>query len=91
MDENMVVDEPTNDVVETDAEIIDNTDAGGIAPWLVAVGVAGTIAAGIYTQRKRLANVWDKHQEKRWQKWCEKTGRSYVVVEPAMTETDTEN
>lgn len=91
MDENMVQNETMDDVVETDAEIIDNTDEGGVNPWLVAVGVAGTIGAVVYTQRKRLANVWDKHQEKRWQKWCEKTGRSYVVVEPAPNETDTEN
>lgn len=94
MDETMVQDETMNDVIETDAEIIDTDDDSdsNINPVAVGVGVALAAVVGFgIAKRNDIAAWWDKRQEQKYQKWCEKTGRSYVMVEDSNTEQDKEN
>lgn len=94
MDENMVQDETMDDVVETDAEIIDTDDEEVSSINPVAVGVAAgvcAIAGFALANRDRIASWWDKKQEARYQKWCEKTGRSYVTIEDSDENSDEEN
>lgn len=94
MDETMVQDETMNDVIETDAEIIDTDDDSdsSINPVAVGVGVALAAVVGFgIAKRNDIAEWWDKKQEKKYQKWCEKTGRSYVTIEDSNTEQDKEN
>ena len=88
MEENEVLDNQVEDVTEVEPKIIEPTDDGGSALALgLATGVA-VIAGVIAVNRKRIAVWWDKRQEKRWHKWCEKTGRSYVTVEPIETDAE---
>lgn len=88
MEDNEVMNEEyTEDVVEVDPEIIENSDVDIDPRLLIPLGLAG-IGVVIAVNRNRIATWWDKQQEKRWQKWCDKTGRSYVTVVPV---DDTEN
>ena len=88
MEENEVLDNQVEDVTEVEPEIIEPTDDGGSALALgLATGVA-VIVGVIAVNRKRIAAWWDKRQEDRWHKWCDKTGRSYVTVEPIETDTE---
>ena len=88
MEDNEVMNEEyTEDVVEVDPEIIKNSDVDIDLRLLIPLGLAG-IGTFIVLNRNRIAAWWDKQQEKRWQKWCDKTGRSYVTVVPV---DDTEN
>lgn len=88
MEENEVLDNQVEDVNEVEPEIITSTDDSGSALALgVATGVA-VIVSVIAVNRKRIAVWWDKRQEDRWHKWCDKTGRSYVTVEPIETDAE---
>lgn len=81
MDEMMDQVETTDDVIETEPEIIEDTDEDSFAPILVVGGIVTAAAVAIVTQRKRISNYIDKKCEERLQKRAEKTGRQYAVIE----------
>lgn len=88
MEDNEVMNEEyTEDVVEVDPEIIEDSDDGFDPRLLILLALAGA-GSVIVLNRNRIAAWWDKKQEKRWKKWCDKTGRTYVTVVPV---NDTEN
>ena len=91
MDENMVQNETMDDVVETDAEIIEDADEGGINPLIVVGGTLTALGVAAFTQRKKIAAWYEQKKIEHLKKQCDKHGINYVVVEPVPNETDTEN
>lgn len=91
MDETMDQVETTDDVIETDAEIIDDTDEGGFAPLLAVGAVATAAGVAIFTQRKRIGAFIEKKRVEHLKKECDKHGIHYVVIEDTDEVEDEEN
>lgn len=90
MDETMVQDETMDDVIETDAEVIDD-DCITVNPLVVAGGAFTIGAVIIALLHKKIGSAIENAEEKWVCNWCDKHGKMYISIDTPTEEDAKEN